>query len=534
MRKINLPNDIVFTKKMSLDIKGHLVKAKPDFTSCIEEIKNLLKTKFPEGETTGELLLKLNREFNSLQTIFDSLIKEKNNMQYQYESLLKQDEKNIRSLYSHLFQEKLNKDVLDNRVKVLMEKENEYELIKKKTGVFVCDGELICNERKDNEIIILRTENSTLKNVIGKNEEEIQKKNEEINSLKNKILLLNEEIQKLKIHKEESNMQLNFNDKNKFNNSNSINYITINKIQNKGINRTINLNKNKNRTKYKNKGVFSPNEIPINGRYFSLYNWNPRKNMEFKIGEMDENIEKSNIHNITSSIQVNDIDISSDKLISVNKSKYNLKINKDNKTLTISKLSNKKKIVNTTSSSSGKRDLIKKKKNLISYSRANTNTSKNYLYNTISHDSVFTNDNTKNCLFKARNEFSPCSSLREKKTIDRVTPLKSNETIMHSKTNRNLISKLSERSGRILIQKVNSFSPLNFGSKKEQHKNGVEEPDKIRQIYPSSSNRSTGSNPYNKKIAKFRNPFETFSYFYYGNLKNKFHLDNKGINTINY
>lgn len=243
-----------------------------------------------------------------------------------------------------------------------MEKENEYELIKKKTGVFVCDGELICNERKDNEIIILRTENSTLKNVIGKNEEEIQKKNEEINSLKNKILLLNEEIQKLKIHKEESNMQLNFNDKNKFNNSNSINYITINKIQNKGINRTINLNKNKNRTKYKNKGVFSPNEIPINGRYFSLYNWNPRKNMEFKIGEMDENIEKSNIHNITSSIQVNDIDISSDKLISVNKSKYNLKINKDNKTLTISKLSNKKKIVNTTSSSSGKRDLIKKKK----------------------------------------------------------------------------------------------------------------------------------------------------------------------------
>ena len=116
---------------------------------------------------------------------------------------MKRDEKTIRILYGDLLHEKLLKEILEEKIIVLMQTQTEYELVKEKTGVIVCDGKVISNERKDNEIMILRTENSTLKNVVNDKEKEIDLLNE-------KIKLLNREV--VKLRKNKTNINININD----------------------------------------------------------------------------------------------------------------------------------------------------------------------------------------------------------------------------------------------------------------------------------------------------------------------------------
>ena len=57
----------------------------------------------------------------------------------------------------------------------LLRKEKEYELIKEKTGIVVVNNKIINNDRKENEIFILRKENSILKDTIEKQKKEIEK-----------------------------------------------------------------------------------------------------------------------------------------------------------------------------------------------------------------------------------------------------------------------------------------------------------------------------------------------------------------------
>jgi hypothetical protein len=66
----------------------------------------------------------------------------------------------------------LNKKILEESNKNLLRKEKEYELIKQKTGVIVLNGKIINNSRKENEINILRKENSILKDIIEKQKQE--------------------------------------------------------------------------------------------------------------------------------------------------------------------------------------------------------------------------------------------------------------------------------------------------------------------------------------------------------------------------
>ena len=92
-----------------------------------------------------------------------------------YESLLKKEEYKINKLYSDILHEKILKEILEEKIINFTKMQSDYELIKEKTGVIVCDGKIISDGRKDNEITILRTENSTLKKVITEKEKEIEK-----------------------------------------------------------------------------------------------------------------------------------------------------------------------------------------------------------------------------------------------------------------------------------------------------------------------------------------------------------------------
>ena len=115
---------------------------------------------------------KIISNFNQIYSILNLLSKEKNNIIHQYESISRKNEEKIRSLYSDIFNLKIRNTYLENNVEILLKKEEEYKLIKEKTGIIVENGTIIYNDRKDNEIFILRQENSNLKTVVNKNEKE--------------------------------------------------------------------------------------------------------------------------------------------------------------------------------------------------------------------------------------------------------------------------------------------------------------------------------------------------------------------------
>ena len=155
-----------------------------ELISYIKSIQNILNKKTTIINQKS-IIKEINQILTEISLLFEKLINEKEEMNIKkYESLLKREENKIRILYGDLLHEKLLKEILEEKIILLLQTQTEYELVKEKTGVIVSDGKVICNERKDNEIIILRTENSTLKNVIDE-------KDKKINLLNEKIKILN-------------------------------------------------------------------------------------------------------------------------------------------------------------------------------------------------------------------------------------------------------------------------------------------------------------------------------------------------------
>ena len=284
--------------------------------SYIESIKNIADKK-PSIINQKSLTKEIEQYLKEINSLFDKIIidKETTNVD-NYESILRRDENTIRKLYGDLLHERLLKEVLEEKIIILLQFQKEYELVKKKTGVIVCEGKVICNQRKDNEIMILRTENSTLKQVISDKEKEINFLNEKIN-------ILNREI--LKIKKNKTNINININDIN---------------------NPTLKSNKFTiiNRTKEKNSlfnTIYSPNyfaqkEIINNFSSTSQnfykgchLNTNRINNFNNNNKSVDKSRDKSNKHtNINS--QDNTF-MSQEKKISVNKSKYSKKNSRNKK-----------------------------------------------------------------------------------------------------------------------------------------------------------------------------------------------------------
>jgi hypothetical protein len=111
---------------------------------------------------------------------------------------------------------KIQKDALEMKLNAYMSIQEEYEDLKEK--VKFKEGKFLENERKDNEIIILRTENSSLKkeivklekmNIVSENKnKELQHK---IKNLQSNIEYLNKKIYLLDKEIKEKNMDLNIN-----------------------------------------------------------------------------------------------------------------------------------------------------------------------------------------------------------------------------------------------------------------------------------------------------------------------------------
>ena len=141
---------------------------------------------------------KNNKEKNDSMTTSDN-----NDIVKQLESYSKKLESDIKYYIKKVFTYKIQKDSLENKVKAYMEIEEEYEELKEK--VKYENGKFLNNDRKDNEIIILRRENSNLKKEINKLEEKSKNFENKYNNaedvikgLKLKVAQLNKKIEEMK------------------------------------------------------------------------------------------------------------------------------------------------------------------------------------------------------------------------------------------------------------------------------------------------------------------------------------------------
>ena len=156
------------------------------------------------------------------------------NYMYNYESLLQKTEMQLRNHIRNENMLRLQRDTLENKIKVLLIRDEEYENLKKVTNVIVENGKFIINDRKENEILILKSENSNLKKAIIKYEIELENKNKKEKELKN-------EIQKLinTYEKQIKELKKNFSSSKKEKHSNSSINININDLSS-----NININNN--------------------------------------------------------------------------------------------------------------------------------------------------------------------------------------------------------------------------------------------------------------------------------------------------
>lgn len=189
---------------------------------------------------------KINLYFYEINSILAVLSRENKAIISQYESSLKKNEERIRELFSDIFNLKIKNNFLENNVEILLKKESEYQLLKEKTGIIVENGTIVLNGRKENEIFILRKENSNLKNVISKNENEIKKIKEKYKFLKEnyekKINNLNHKLNQLKFRLRQRNEKTKIQSSSSMN-MNQSNYTTSNLKLNFTINNSNNSNK---------------------------------------------------------------------------------------------------------------------------------------------------------------------------------------------------------------------------------------------------------------------------------------------------
>ena len=211
VKKIKLNNYNDITSSLINNYQKYIINLKEQITKINSGNKN-------------KILDNIDYIFEKLENLFDNYINDmKNAYSSQYESILKAYEQKIRILYENIFNLELNKKILEESNKNLCRKEMEYEFLKQKTGIVIHNGKIINNNRKENEIIILRKENSILKDIIEKqkqeNKQNAQKNQKEKTEIGQKLFL--------KVN--------NFSSKNKLKSKHNYDSLTSRSINNKNI-----------------------------------------------------------------------------------------------------------------------------------------------------------------------------------------------------------------------------------------------------------------------------------------------------------
>lgn len=281
--------------------KEQLIKLKQEIDLVLNNLKDELLLK--------NLFWKISSIISLITKISTDKIEQTKKL---YESFLRRDEQTIRILYKNLFSQKLLIDSQDNKLRFLNIKEKEYELVKEKTGAYVKDGQIVFNKQKDNEIIILRQENSNLKSTVEKYEKTIKEKDILIVKLKKLYNSITKKNSCVKKNKKLliPNINTNLNDSNNFSNADNLSQYPIN------INNARELLKNKinrqnlsnfNYLKYKNisgkKSIHFKNCLTSRDNLQSCLDEINQKEIYSKIRSSSKNNIKSKLEGIKSEYQ---------------------------------------------------------------------------------------------------------------------------------------------------------------------------------------------------------------------------------------
>ena len=174
------------------------------------------------------------------------------NEKEQYENIIRKLESKERVLSKLIFQNKLQKDVMENKISEYMEMEEEFEEMK--TKLKYEEGRFLKNDRKDNEIIIIRGENSNLKQSIKKSEEKINESEKDKQNKNKMINELQEDMKKFKVKLKDLQKQ------NDILNAHSIN-ININNLSGNNTNKNANSYNTNHNNNNKNNNISTPGLI---------------------------------------------------------------------------------------------------------------------------------------------------------------------------------------------------------------------------------------------------------------------------------
>lgn len=200
--------------KMSTSLSNLQSLSLPQLSSLYHKYFTQIASEVSPSQKFSDLLFKINVVVSSLIKSFTLIA------QNTYEPLLQKNENRIRFLTRTHHQFLLQKEAFEQKILYLLRKEKDYEKLKEMTGAIIENGEFICPNRKENEILILRAENSNLKRQISKIEEIIkEKEKKEIEFLNEKkkltkeINFLNQQLNlsQRSIHSH-SNINININD----------------------------------------------------------------------------------------------------------------------------------------------------------------------------------------------------------------------------------------------------------------------------------------------------------------------------------
>ena len=305
--------------------------------------------------------------YQTLQILLDKY-KNDNNLKFkpndneinQYEKILRKYENDKRKLIKRQFQQKLHRESLEYKLEEYMEMEEEFEEMK--TKLKYEDGKFLENDRKDNEIIIIRQENSNLKVMISKLENDILVKEKLIEELKEKYnstqIKLEETEKELNLF---SNIDIN-NVNNLNNNSNLGNNSMINFVQ-KNLNNISNISiishKNNNSSNItKNSFCLCKNNISEIKNIFDLkiFNLKSTKTSTKKNKHIHELF--GNNKNIISDLSIKRINTNKKKLLHNRNNSMNILLEKKKMNLISKYLSNKKSnrtTINTNNNSNKKK-----------------------------------------------------------------------------------------------------------------------------------------------------------------------------------
>ena len=162
-------------------------------------IKILLKKKFEDGR---ELQRKEEKNTKIKKKIpFD------NDYIFQLENSLQKLEEKERNYTRLIFKYKLQKEAMRNKISNLLDIEDEYEEMKSKLKYE--DGRFLENDRKENEIIILRQENINLKKYISDKEKKWKSTEDNLIKKEKLILSLEAKIEQLNKKLEEKQKEIN-------------------------------------------------------------------------------------------------------------------------------------------------------------------------------------------------------------------------------------------------------------------------------------------------------------------------------------